>query len=66
MGEKVQERRSKIQNRQGDVKDSIGKGKAKELICMTHGHELRGGLLEGRWLPGGGEQRGKIGILVIA
>ena len=24
-------------------KNSIGNGKAKELICMTHGHELREG-----------------------
>ena len=30
-----------VQNRQGDVKNSIGNGVAKELICMTHGHELR-------------------------
>ena len=25
----------------GVVKNSIGNGEAKELICMTHGHELR-------------------------
>ena len=31
------------QNRQREVKNSIGNGEAKELICMTHGHELRGG-----------------------
>ena len=45
--------RSKI-SRQGDVKNSIGNIKAKELICMTHGHELRGGLLEERdyWVEG--------------
>ena len=30
------------QNRQGEVKNSIGNGEAKELICTTHGHELRG------------------------
>ena len=30
-----------IQNRQGDVKNNIENGEAKELICMTHGHELR-------------------------
>ena len=30
-----------IQNRQGEVKNSMGNGEAKELICMTHGHELR-------------------------
>ena len=26
----------------------MGNGEAKELTCTTHGHELRGGLLEGR------------------
>ena len=26
----------------GEVKNSIGNGEAKELICMTHGHELKG------------------------
>ena len=31
-----------VQNRQGEVKHSIGKVEAKELICMTHGYELRG------------------------
>ena len=30
-------------NRQGEVKNSMGNGEAKELICMTHGHELRWG-----------------------
>ena len=32
-----------VQNRQGEVKNSIGNGEAKEFICMTHGHELRWG-----------------------
>ena len=32
-----------VQNRQGEIKNSIGNGAAKELICMTHVHELRGG-----------------------
>ena len=27
---------------------STGNGETKELICMTHGHELGGGLLEGK------------------
>ena len=32
-----------IQNRQREVKNNIGNdGEAKELIFMTHGHELRG------------------------
>ena len=39
------------QNRQGEVKNSTGNREAKELICMTHGHELRQGMLED-----GGEQ----------
>ena len=30
-----------IQNRQGDVKNSIGNGEAKELVCTTHGQEQR-------------------------
>ena len=29
----------------GDVKNSIGNGGAKELIGMTHGHEVRRGLI---------------------
>ena len=31
-----------VENRQGEVKNSIGNVEAKELICMTHGQELRG------------------------
>ena len=30
-----------VQNRQGEVKNSIGNVEAKELMCMTHVHELR-------------------------
>ena len=44
MGEKVQGIRS-INGRykiDREVKNSIGNGEAKELICMTQGHELRG------------------------
>ena len=36
-----------IQNRQEEVKNGIGNGEAKELICTTHIHELRG------WNAGG-------------
>ena len=54
-----------VQNRQGEVKNSIGNGEAKELICTTHGHELREELLEGRWVPGGGGKGGKIWKAVI-
>ena len=32
-----------VQNRQGEVKNSIGNGEAKDLICATHEHELRQG-----------------------
>ena len=31
------------QDKQREVKNSMGNGEAKELICITHGHELRGG-----------------------
>ena len=37
-----------IQNRDGEVKNSMENGEAKELICMTHGHELRWGNAGGR------------------
>ena len=42
-------------------KNSLGNGETKELTWMTHGHELsRGGEdLEGRGVPGRGEQMGK-------
>ena len=30
-----------VQNSQGEVKNSIGNGEAKELIYTTQGHELR-------------------------
>ena len=30
-----------VQNRQWEVKNSIGNGESKELICMAQGHELR-------------------------
>ena len=45
-----------VQNRQGDVKNSIGNGEAKELICMTYGHKHVGGKGGTKWRG----QRGKI------
>ena len=42
------------QNRQGEVKNSIGNGEAKELIFTIHGHELRGG-----WMQEGGGMQGR-------
>ena len=51
MGEKVQRIRSIIHRYKidwgGRVKNSMGNGEAKEHICTTHGHELRGGMLVG-------------------
>ena len=38
-----------------DVKNSIRNGEAKELLCTTHGHELRWGNAGG---SGGAEWRG--------
>ena len=37
------EHKWQVQNRQGKVKNSIGNRETKELMCMTHGHELKGG-----------------------
>ena len=42
-------------NRQGEVKNSIGNVEVKELICMTHGHELKRGSVGRRGVQGGGE-----------
>ena len=40
----------------GEVKNSIGNVEAKELICTTHGHKLRGvGMRVGGGVQGGGE-----------
>ena len=36
-----------VQNRHGDIKNSIGNGVAKDLICRTHRHELREGIAGG-------------------
>ena len=47
-----------------DVKNSIGNGDAKELECMTHGHELRVEICwreGGYWMEGG--KGGKMGQL---
>ena len=44
-----------VENRQGEVKNSIGNGEAKELICTTHGHELRGRDAGGGEVQDGGE-----------
>ena len=55
-----------VENREGKGKNSIGNGEAKELICMTHGNELRWGNAGGRWGTGQrGIQRRKNGTIVI-
>ena len=43
-----------VENRQGEGKNSVGNVEAKELICMTHGHELR---QWGIWVGGGVQGR---------
>ena len=44
-----------MENRQGEGKNSVGNVEAKELISMTHGHELWGGGGGGRMEWSGGE-----------
>ena len=55
-----------MENRQGEGKNSVGNVEAKELISMTHGHELWGGE---RGREGGGQdgvEWGGNGTTVIA
>ena len=43
-----------VENRQGEDKHSIGNVEAKELICTTHGRELRWGVVcRLEWNKGG-------------
>ena len=44
-----------VENRQEEVKNSIGNVEAKQFICKTHGHELKGGEC---WWEGGAGQNG--------
>ena len=39
----------------GEVKNSIGNVEAKELICTTHGYELKGGMQVRGDMQGRGE-----------
>ena len=50
----------------GEGKNSIGNLEAKELICMTHGHELKGGNVGGRGCAGQTGIKGRNGTTVIA
>ena len=49
----------------GEVKSSTGNGEAKELVCTTHGHELREGNAGGRGGAGWRGIKGKSGTTVI-
>ena len=49
-----------MENRQGKGKNSVGNVEGKELISMTHGHELWGGNVGGRgWVGWSGVKGGK-------
>ena len=50
----------------GMVKNSIGNGEAKELICKTHKHELRTGIAGGKEGTGWRGIKGENGTTVIA
>ena len=67
MGEEVRGLKStnkQLQNSHGDVKYSTGKGVAKELTRMTHGHAQGWGLPEGmRGAGWRGAKGGKSGQL---
>ena len=54
-----------MENRQGEGKNSIGNVEAKEVICMTHGHELKVGNVGRRGCAGwrGIKERNKKGQL---
>ena len=53
-----------VENRQGEGKNSIGNVEAKELISMTHGHELKWGNVGGMgWAGWCGVKRGEMGQL---
>ena len=60
VGEGTENKQHKLQveNRQGEVKNSMGNGEAKELISMTHGHEVR-------WVNDGGRGATENFLLLI-
>ena len=43
-----QKHKWQVQNKQGEVKNIMGNGETKELICPTHGPELKWGDAGGR------------------
>ena len=54
-----------VENRQGEVKNSIENVEVKELICTTHGHELKVGSACGSGCAGWRRINGGNGITVI-
>ena len=54
-GTENEQHKWQVENRQGEVKNSMGNVEAKELIGMTHGHELKGGMEVGGGVQGRGE-----------
>ena len=42
-----------------EVKNGIRNREVRELICTTHGHEARGGILEGWGVQGRGRIKGQ-------
>ena len=55
-----------VENRQGEDKNSIENVEAKELICMTQGHELQRGNVGGRGCAGWSGVKGGNGTNVMA
>ena len=47
-------------SKQGEVKNGIGNRELKELICTTHGHELRGATWNAGGLWGAGWRADKV------
>ena len=53
-----------VGGKQGEGKNSVGNVEAKELISMTHGHDLQGGTVGGMGCAGwSGVKGGKMGQL---
>ena len=42
-GTENKQHKLQVEDRQGEVKNSVGNGEAKELICTAHGHALKRG-----------------------
>ena len=53
-----------VENRQRELRNSIGNVEAKELVCMTHGHELKGRNVGGRGCAGWRGIKGGNGTII--